>query len=229
VDMSHPTRSVRWVLMYGDIPHEYVYIMPGAKKNGTKSKEYLKINPNGTVPLLIVDDVDTNGTALPQLVIWDSGAILTYVAQRFELVDLYPIENERIKTDIDSWLHWHHLNSRWFTLGLAGYKLRPEFKASDETMEQNMKRVKGVAKYLDNILKERDFLAIDTTKASLADIIVYGDVGQCQEKWLDVFDFEPYPNLKKWLKRMEQVKGFEEAHMLLNTYCESTKDTTSKL
>jgi glutathione S-transferase len=164
-----------------------------------------------------------------EIKIWESGAILTYLAQKYKLENLYPAKNMKIRTDIDSWLHWHHRNSRMFTLGLAGYKLRPEFKATKEILEQNMKFAHSVCKHLEKILATRDFLAIDSKEATLADIIVYGDLGQCQAKWINAFDFSAYPNITKWLQRMEKVKGFAETHEMLDSFCDGMKDTWSKL
>jgi glutathione S-transferase len=53
LDASQPCRSVSWLLRMHNQPFEYVMIMPGQKKDGgSRSEGYLKLNPQGTVPLL---------------------------------------------------------------------------------------------------------------------------------------------------------------------------------
>lgn len=67
------SRSVRprWMLEELGVPYEIVRLdMPAGAH---KQPEYLRINPNGTVPTLIDDGVP----------IWESGAIVTHLADRF--------------------------------------------------------------------------------------------------------------------------------------------------
>ena len=57
LDGSQPFRSTKWLLMMKGVPFEEVFIRPGAKsKGGSRSPEFLKINPAGTIPVMEEDD-----------------------------------------------------------------------------------------------------------------------------------------------------------------------------
>ena len=40
-----------------------------------------------------------------------------------------------------------------------------------------------------------------------ADFACYGEVGQCQPKYCDLFDFNGYPRIQAWMAHMEQLQG----------------------
>ena len=47
---------------------------------------------------------------------------------------------------------------------------------------------------------------------SLADISAYQEIGQCQEKFIGVFDFGPFPNVRAWMARCEAQPQWTETH-----------------
>ena len=49
-------------------------------------------------------------------------------------------------------------------------------------------------------------------RPSLADIAAYQELGQCQEKFVDLFDFSPFPNTGRWLSRCEALPQWRETH-----------------
>src|SRR5271169_3619264 len=68
-------------------------------RNQQKRREYLAINPNGKIPAL----VDTEGTGNELVVVFESGAILQYLAEkagRF-LPKEYPG-----RAEVLSWVYW---------------------------------------------------------------------------------------------------------------------------
>lgn len=52
-------------------------------------------------------------------------------------------------------------------------------------------------------------------KLSLADIALYGEMGQFDKHFLNKFDFTPFENLNAWLQRMKNVPAYEEAHKVM--------------
>ena len=68
---SPPTRAVKLCLDYLNVPYEYVFCHPG--KGHTRTPEFLKMNPQHSVPVL-----DDNG-----FIINESRAILLYLADKF--------------------------------------------------------------------------------------------------------------------------------------------------
>src|SRR5215813_1028381 len=61
----------------------------------TQLPPFLALNPNGLVPVLV--DFD--------FVLWESSAILTYLATTHPTPSLLPTE-ARARADVDRWLHW---------------------------------------------------------------------------------------------------------------------------
>ena len=58
VALSQPARAVLWALNWKKVDYEFVQIMPGSKRqNGSRSPEYLRICPAGTVPAIDDDGV----------------------------------------------------------------------------------------------------------------------------------------------------------------------------
>ena len=66
-----------------------------------KESAYLKLNPNGTLPVAQDDD----------LLLWESNAILQYVADKQGNISAYPTDL-RVRADINRWLLWEA--SSWF-------------------------------------------------------------------------------------------------------------------
>ena len=83
VPLSQPFRSVAWACLQKRLPFEVNLVVPGmASKMGSKGAAYLKLNPTGTVPTLEDDGV----------VVLESAAMLTYLANKHKWTDLYPQE-----------------------------------------------------------------------------------------------------------------------------------------
>ena len=71
-------------------------------KNEQFSPEFLAISPNNKIPAIVVDDGDGNGDG-ERLTIFESGAILTYLAEKSGRF-LAPAGPARFKAL--EWLHW---------------------------------------------------------------------------------------------------------------------------
>ena len=52
---------------------------------------------------------------------------------------------------------------------------------------------------------------------TLADFAAYMEIGQLQACFTNLFDFEPFPNVSRWLEEMKQVDGHDDAHVVLST------------
>lgn len=95
-------RKVLWTCAEINIPFDREDWGAGFKP--TSSPEFLALNPNGMVPV-IQDDGFT---------LWESNAIIRYLATRYEAWVLYPTE-ARIRARIDQWTDWQasDLNRSW--------------------------------------------------------------------------------------------------------------------
>lgn len=61
----------------------------------SRTRDFQKLNPNGLVPVLVAGD----------LVLWESNAILTYLASTHPNRALVPTDAVE-RADVDRWLHW---------------------------------------------------------------------------------------------------------------------------
>ncbi|GBG26129.1 Glutathione S-transferase [Hondaea fermentalgiana] len=201
---SQPARAVYWVLKLANADFELIEVMPGSDKEkplGSRNKEYLAKVPPGIVPAL--EDTETG------LVLWESNAIMTYIADKFKMNDLYP-EDLGARAKVQQWMNWHHHNSRVFTFALFAPIFRPDIKFSEKELKGNRKKCEMVANLLDDALSRSPYLVGD--KFTLADIAVFEDVGECAQQHLALFDFAKHKNVEAWIKRVEQAPEFKESH-----------------
>jgi glutathione S-transferase len=93
---SPQSRSVRprWLLEEIGAPYEVKLIRLDA--NEQKAPEYLKLNPNGTVPTLVDGD----------LVLWESAAICQYLADKFPDKELAPAVGTPERGKYYQWIHY---------------------------------------------------------------------------------------------------------------------------
>ncbi len=94
-------RKVQWTADLIGI--EYETELWGAPHRDPKAPEYLALNPNGLVPVIIEDG----------FVLWESNAIMRYLADT-RRSGLWPAEG-RERALVDQWLTWQvsELNAQW--------------------------------------------------------------------------------------------------------------------
>jgi len=148
--------------------------------------EYLAVNPNAKIPA-IIDHDGPGGEALP---IFESGAILLYLAEKSGL--FLPTEPQPRWRAI-SWLMFQ-MGGVGPMLGQAGYfrNLAPEpVPAAIERFTREAGRLFGV---IDLRLADAEFLA---GEYSIADIACFPWMRVHQRLGIDV---EDYPNVAGWLQ-----------------------------
>ncbi len=149
---------------------------------------FLKISPNNRIPAII----DPQGPGGKSVSIFESGAILLYLAQKSG--KFYPAdEHARIK--VNEWLFWqvgglgpmagqaHHF--RFFAKQKIPYAIA---RYTDE--------VERLYEVMDTRLEGRDWLA---DEFSIADIACVGWVSAYERQGQDI---DQHQNLKNWLERM---------------------------
>ncbi len=150
--------------------------------------DFLRISPNNKIPAII----DPDGPGGEPVSIFESGAILIYLAQKCG--KFYP-EDERGRIMVNQWLCWqigglgpmagqaHHF--RFFAKQQIPYAIK---RYTEETG-----RLYDV---MNTQLAGRDWLAGDF---SIADIACIGWVSAHERQGQDISEF---PDLEKWLARM---------------------------
>lgn len=158
------------------------------QKKETKSPEFLKLNPNGCVPLLVVD-----GTP-----IFESTAILLYLGETFGVdKGLYPPPGLK-RAEVQKWIVWANVGfsdpiSRW-ARNTAQYI--PAEQHNPKAAEAAKADMGNTFKILDEALAGKSYLVDD--KFTLADLAVSSYLG-----WLRFmgYDFSAFQNVKAWSER----------------------------
>ncbi|AOJ84912.1 glutathione S-transferase [Burkholderia savannae] len=169
----------------------------GAGFRSTQTPEFLALNPNGLVPVLVDGD----------FVLWESNAIIRYLANRYGGAHLYPAE-PHARARVDQWLDWQTtaLNRAWSYAFFAIVRNEPshrdqgQIRASCESWTRHMA-----------ILNAR----LDATGAyvagsdyTLADVAI----GLSVNRWLRTpFDDKPhFAAVSAYFARLAARAGFAE-------------------
>ncbi len=161
--------------------------------------EFLKISPNNRMPAI----VDPEGPDGAPISVFESGAILIYLGQKF---DRFYGKNARERVAINEWLFWQNAN-----VGpvFGNYN---HFKRMDPDNTYALKRFGDEAYRLYRVfngqLEGRDWVAGDY---SVADMSLYGWTRSPESRGVDVAEF---PNVKAWIGRMAARPGVDKGMAL---------------
>jgi glutathione S-transferase len=165
---------------------------------GHKAPEYVKINPNASLPALVDGD----------LVLWESNAILQYVADKNEASAYYP-RDLKVRADINRWLLWEA--AHWFPscyVFLVENVVKPILKAEPDqaVIEKELPNWHKLANILDQRLANSRWLCGD--KVTIADISVAAPMHLHPFQKLPL---DAHPNLKRWMtKDIEELPCWKE-------------------
>lgn len=159
-----------------------------------KGAEYLKINPNATVPAATDGD----------LMITESNAILQYAAD-LDHSPLYPADL-KARANVNRWLLWEA--SAWFAscyVYLVEYVVKPLLKTTPDqsVIDAQAPRWNQLASVLEAQLGKTKFLAGD--QLTIADIAVAAPMHLHAASKLPL---DKYPNLNRWLT--QQIETLPE-------------------
>lgn len=160
--------------------------------------EYLVINPNNKIPAII----DTEGPGGKPLTLFESGAILLYLAEKSG--KLWPAD-VRQRYSVIQWLMFQ-MGGVGPMFGQANYFYRLEEKVP-YAIERFHKEARRLYNVLDQELSSKEYLA---GEYSIADIASYPWVGRHEGHRVKL---EEYPNVKRWFdiisKRPAVQRGME--------------------
>ena len=187
-----PSRNawkVRQLLHHLQRPYRQVFV--SIFEGAGRAPDFLRINPSGRVPVLVLDD----GRPLAE-----SNAILAYLADgtRYLPGDAYDrarvhqwlsFEQEQVESVIGALRHW--------TLTGKLARRSPALVAAKRTAALRSLEI------LDGELATRYYVAGD--QYTIADISLYAYGGRAAEAGLDL---APYPHLRAWMSRVEAQPRF---------------------
>ena len=155
-----------------------------------KKPDYLAINPNGKIPAII----DRDGPGGEEVTVFESGAILLYLAEKSgEFLPADPAGRWRVT----SWLMFQ-MAGLGPSLAQAGYYLNRAPEPVPHAVERSISEAERLYGVVDKRLAEAEFLAGDY---SIADIASYPWIRNYQRFGLDIADF---PNVERWLKTVAE-------------------------
>ena len=177
-----------------------VEIVPVDMTTGAnKTPEYLEMNPNGLMPTL--EDGDFH--------LWESNAILQYLAQKNPESGLYPTDIQG-QADVTRWFQW---NSAHMGAAIRPYMYERMVKPmmmgqpTDEEVvakaEPDFKRFAGV---LEGHLSKHDFLV--GNKLSVADFAVAANLIYAGPARIPMGDF---PKLQAFVQRIAGTDAWKKA------------------
>jgi GST-like protein len=149
---------------------------------------FLKISPNNRIPAII----DTEGPDGKEISVFESGAILIYLAEK---TGKFMPNDAHKRVEVLEWLMW-----QMGGLGPMQGQAHHFRRAAKEQVPYGIKRYTDETNrlygVLDRRLEGRDFICNDL---SIADFACIGWVSRWE--WVDI-DWTKYPNLKAWFDRM---------------------------
>jgi len=170
-----------------ELPYE---VHPINIANGDQLKpEYLAINPNNKIPAII----DSDGPGGKPLKLFESGAILMYLAEKTG--KFLPQEMAK-RYEVIQWLMFQ-MGGVGPMFGQANYFFRLEEKVSF-AIERYYKEAIRLYKVLEQTLGQRDYLA---GEYSIADMATYPWVGRHDGHNVKL---EEFPNVKRWFDTISQ-------------------------
>ncbi|EEZ98838.1 Glutathione S-transferase 1-1-like Protein [Tribolium castaneum] len=163
------------------------------RRGDHKTPEYLKLNPQHTVPTLVDDD---------GFVLWDSHAIMVYLLSKYAKDDsLYP-QDLRKRAVIDQRMH--------FDSGVAFAVflriLYPLIYGEKKTItSEDTKAAEEVYSFLEAFLEGRQWLTGDFV--TIADYSLIATTSSLNV--LVKIDPVKYPKLTAWVKNVEKLPAYE--------------------
>ncbi len=170
---------------------QYEWIAVDILAGDTETDDFLKMNPNGKIPVLVLDDGRT---------LSESNAILNYLAAGSALLPADPYDRARV-------LQWQFFEqySHEPYIAVARFIARYLGLPDDRREEFESKKAGGVKalKVMEQQLEKSDYLVGD--HLTIADISLYGYTHVADEGG---FDLSTFPAIQSWLKRISDQPGY---------------------
>lgn len=167
---------------------DYERIPTDSSTGETQTPEFKRLNPRGQIPVLI------DGEAL----IWDSMAILVYLARRYGDERWLPADalgEARV-------MQWLAVSENELLYGLARARVAIRFNRPFDVDQCHRDAQPGL-EAMERQLGEHHWLAAG--HPTVADIACYPYVSLASE---GNFSLEPYPQVRAWLNRVEGLSGW---------------------
>lgn len=187
-------QKVLWVCQELQLPFQRKDA--GMEFGVNNTPEFLKINPNGLVPLLQDESFD----------LWESHAIMRYLARKKDVSgQVYP-SNIQKAARVDQWLDWYTTVGWPPMRGLFwGWIRTPEKDRNEVDLEKLRQQMIRVLTIVDEQLKTTKFIAGD--QFTLADI----PLALLAYRWFNLpIDRPALAHLEQWYQQVSSRPGFQK-------------------
>lgn len=193
---SPQSRSVRprWVLEEVGAPYtiEKIDLQAGTQRQA----DYLRLNPNGTVPTLVDGD----------LVLWESAAIVQYLADKFPAARLAPPVGTPARGTYYQWVHYAMSTIETPTVAIFVHTVqRPEATRIPQLVDESRQQLAKALAVVDAALAGKPYLL--GAEFSAADVMVGSTLWWCRAMGL-VGD---RPNVNDYVERLGQRPAMQRA------------------
>ena len=182
-----------------EIAVEYQRIDAGGDFGIVKTPQYLSLNPNGLVPTIEDDG----------LVLWESNAIVRYLAAKHATGDLWP-DDLKTRAEADQWMDWSS-STFWPALRplFIGLVRTPTNQRDPQAFEDLRRKTAAALAIVDRHLESRRFLAGDNFTVS--DIALGCGVW----RWMALPIERPsLPNIQRWFDSLADRPAYKKIVML---------------
>ncbi len=183
----------------------YEHIVVGGRFGGTDGAAYGALNPNRLIPTI---EDDPEGAGGPPVVIWESNAIVRYLAARYGAGGLWPT-SPAARSEADRWMDWVHTTIGDAMRTLFWGFIRDPANANAEAMAKAAQQLGEYWARLDAHLARQPFCGgADFTMGDIP-------VGCHVQRWLNFPVQRPsLPHLLAWHERLTQRPGYQKHVMV---------------
>jgi len=174
------------------------------------SSGFVALNPNSKIPVLL------DRSATPPARVFESGAILLYLAEKFDAFVPHELSD---RAECLSWLFWQMASAPYLGGGFGHfYKYAPEFY--EYPINRYAMEVKRQLDVLDRSLSDRRFLCGDDYNiADIATYPWYGDLVLNDSYEAGEFlDVASYKNVVRWAREIEDRPAVQRGRRVNMTW-----------
>ena len=179
----------------GELELQYDRIDAGMQFGVNNTSEYKAKNPNALVPTIEDDG----------LVLWESQAIVRYLARKHGLGSLCPSDPQTC-ADADRWMDWN-ATTVWLHLRPVFWNLvrTPPEKRDMALVNDSRAKLAANMAILDAHLANRQYVAGD--RLTMGDI----PLGTAVQRWFNLpIEREPMDNLEAYYRRLQTRPAFRQ-------------------
>jgi len=185
-------RKILWLC--SELSLDYELEEWGREESDLNKPEFLELNPNGLVPVIVDND----------FVLWESNSICRYLASSEKRLDLLPQE-PRTKASVEKWMDWQatELNNSWRYSFMS--LVRKDSAYSDLTMINSSAEAWNKNMELLNSQLNKSGMFVVGVDFTLADIVL----GLATHRWLSTPIERPnLPAVQAYYQQLCQRDGF---------------------